>query len=186
MKESTSILESLGYKFDRKEGVLERVEKDIKLELPEKIDGQYIRRLGDSLFCEMDFEEVILPSTINEIGSKTFAYNQITSVELPISLKVIHREAFRWNELEEIRIPYGVLYIGANAFSNNKSLIRVSIPDTVLEIGSDVFDDTGVDLVIVCPKGSKAEEYALANGHTIEYSASMPELRSSNIFGKKE
>ena len=73
--------------------------------------------------------------------------------------------------LKTVKIPSGYTEIAAYAFQNQKELYRVEIPASVKKIGKKAF--SGCDttkLTIVAPYGSKAEQYAKANG--IHYSNS--------------
>lgn len=78
-------------------------------------------------------------------------------------VRVIGERAFENKSLAAVVLPEGLTTIEWFAFYGCASLVDVSIPDTVREIGHAVFDGCpGVSLV--CQKGSYAEEYAKSYG----------------------
>lgn len=104
--------------------------------------------------------------------SKDFSFGSITiplsehelipyGMVLPASVETIEAEAFMNCGFESVKIPEGVLSVGSRAFANCESLKQVEIPDSVLEIGIDVFE--GSNPVIICRPGSYAENYAIDN-----------------------
>ena len=66
-------------------------------------------------------------------------------------------------KLSRITIPDSVHDIGEGAFSNCALLDEVEIPDSVKDLGWGLFD--GCDKVVVyCREGSAAENYCRRNG----------------------
>lgn len=54
-----------------------------------------------------------------------------------------------WGEIKEIAIPQGVSSIGSRTFRYCKNLIRVTIPDSVKEIGAEAFEECGFSEVVL-------------------------------------
>jgi hypothetical protein len=89
------------------------------------------------------------------------------------AMTVSEKESCPWieysAEVVEVFIKSGVKSIGRYAFSDHESLERVTIPDSVTDIGFGAF--SGCDKVTVyCSKGSVAETCARAEGIPYEYS----------------
>ena len=70
--------------------------------------------------------------------------------------------------LEKVVVPNSVLSIGDVAFGSCINLRDITIPETVNDMGVDVFVDTAQDLVIHCKKDSYAHVYAAENGYKSE------------------
>lgn len=81
---------------------------------------------------------------------------------LPDTITVIEEGAFSdCYLLETVVVPYGVTEIGDGAFSGCSLLKSIAIPETVRFIGENAFSSCG-RVVIECPMGSYAHEYAKA------------------------
>lgn len=92
------------------------------------------------------------------------------------------------DSLTTVKIPSGYRSIesGDNgqsgAFQNQTGLYRIEIPESVTQIGENVFDGCDYNkLTIVTPKGSAAEKYAKSHG--IHYTTSKA---LKVVFGKKK
>jgi len=86
-----------------------------------------------------------------------------TPSELPAALTDIEAEAFAGSAFTYVIVGEGTRSIGDRAFENCRDLLRIVIPDSVTEFGTDVFN--GCDqLSISCNPGSAAYDYALTNG----------------------
>ena len=106
--------------------------------------------------------------TVNVSGVTANALVTVTKIEglmtLPASLTVIGREAFTGIKAKYVVVPATVTEIGANAFDNCPGGMSVEITSSSIDIDEDAFGDTSV--VVVCPDGSPAMEFAVANGYT--------------------
>lgn len=92
------------------------------------------------------------------------------ALTLPESLQIIEDEAFTGIAAEQIKINESVEKIGNGAFSGCKSLLFVSIPDSVTEIADDAFENDPL-LTIVCSFGSTAYHFAEAHDIPCYYEA---------------
>ncbi|MCQ2612783.1 MAG: leucine-rich repeat protein [Treponemataceae bacterium] len=89
----------------------------------------------------------------------------LKQVTFPSSLKKINSSAFYKSGLEEVVIPEGVEEILSSAFGGITNLKKVALSSSLTSIANNAFPKTAK---IVCPAGSYAESWALANGFTIE------------------
>ena len=100
-------------------------------------------------------ERIIIPteyngSPVTEIGENAFAYSRhtsgITYVSIPDTVTKIGLNAF-YNRSELITIDIGgssnLMSIGRNAFSGNRALKSIYIPQGVSEIGDSAFNNCG-------------------------------------------
>ena len=85
--------------------------------------------------------------------------------ELEVSEEYIPREMEKYigNDGKAI-IPNSYNVIHRKAFYLCKKLKSIVIPNSVMFIGDDAFDDCSKDLIITTSKGSYAEKYANENG----------------------
>ena len=100
-------------------------------------------------FCDINDSVMNIPS---EIDGKT-----VTSIGSNI---LMHGDTAK--NVLEIVIPETVTAIADNAFSLCQTLEKVTIPDSVTEIGKDVFTDYG-NVRIYCSTDSAAHKYAQDN-----------------------
>ncbi len=136
-----------------------------KVDIPEKIDGKSVTRIGANAFesCS-NITSITIPDSVTSIGDYAF-YNctSLTSITVPDSVTEIGSDAFSgctsltsitipdsvteigdWafgdcTSLKSITIPDGVTSIGDYAFSGCTSLTNITIPDSVTEIGDWAF-----------------------------------------------
>jgi hypothetical protein len=86
--------------------------------IPPRIAGMTITKIGDSAFSGKELIRVTIPNTITVIGENAFASNRFTSITLPIGLTSIGHEAFMYctNLTGSLMIPASVMEIGFGAF----------------------------------------------------------------------
>lgn len=116
-----------------------------------------------------DSSELVFHYLVRDGGAVITGYEgNHPFVTIPATLdgypvRVIGERAFENKSLAAVVLPEGLATIEWFAFYGCASLVDVSIPDSVREIGHAVFDGCpGVSLV--CRKGSYAEEYAKSYG----------------------
>ncbi len=131
--------------------------------IPESLDGLPVRSIGYGTFYEnADLTEVTIPNSVTDIDGRAF-YNctNLSEIEIPDSVQTIDVEAFHntpwlhsltdefvivgdgillgYNGTEtDVVIPDTVKYI-VGAFEGNYDIIRVTVPDTVTNIGEWTF-----------------------------------------------
>ena len=102
---------------------------------------------GENSGAVSDNSTFVLPdgAIVNQdtIGYKAFYCDSaISNIQIPGSVKKIDSFAFARSGLTEIDIPYGVTEIENAAFYHCDNLEKVTIPNSVSEIGEDAFSYT--------------------------------------------
>lgn len=135
-------------------------------------------------------KKIVLPDDLTTIKTDAFYGTGLEQVDIPPSCTEIERGAFSGcNKLSQILLHEGLAKIGESAFENCKSLFAITIPNSVTEIGKQVFDITGWyqpydrrrngwstrnkndNRVISCYAGSYGLEYARKEGYQIKNAA---------------
>lgn len=130
--------------------------------VPEKIDGKQVLRLGNSVFenCKW-LTTVTLPNGLTSIGNKTFRSTTLTHIIFPNSIEEIGEEAFAYSAVTEMVFPpsikvlpksvcanckklktviiMGAVEIGEYAFSFCDAITRLVLPETVVNIKNAAF-----------------------------------------------
>ena len=103
-----------------------------------------------------NLKRVIFADTVISIEERAF-YNcsDLKFVILSINLECIGREAFRKCNLFSVFIPPSCREIGGSAFSQNKNLVILNVPQNI-ELGPGIVKFTG--LVNICPFSSTYHE----------------------------
>ncbi len=88
------------------------------VEIPDKIDGMPVTKIGPTAFYGCIFTEVAVPEGVTSIGSGAFWHcKSLKKVTLPSTLTTIEGNAFNdCTVLDTIQFPKSLSYIGANAF----------------------------------------------------------------------
>lgn len=139
--------------------------------IPNEINGQPVISIGEKVFMNTTVSEVILPKSIKAIlgkafsgckilkhidlpetleylGDWCFAESSIAEISFPNSLKTIPSCCcYRCSELERINFGNQVEQIKYGAFENCPKLRNISLPDTLLDVGAEVFRGTAVTKV---------------------------------------
>ena len=113
-----------------------------------------------------NLNEIQIGNGISYIGPDTFlGCKNLETAVFGEGLRIIDGGAFQGCGFKEFSVPEGVYLINGEAFSECKDLRKIIIPETVTQIGEDVFKDCE-NVVVYTVKGSKAEEYAIEHGIT--------------------
>ncbi len=120
--------------------------------------------------------EVVPLVLFKPLMGESIAYAMINfegkSFEMPADLTIIEENAFRDNRsVVLVTIPEGVSEIGSGAFAGCSGLWVVQIPASVTKIGDNAFDSGNRHLTLAVEKGSAADQYAKANGIKCSYNA---------------
>ena len=136
-----------------------------KVDIPEKIDGKSVTRIGDSAFerCS-NIESIAIPESVTSIGRRAFGdCTSLTNITIPNSVIEIGWHAFYdCASLKSITIPNSVISIGGCAFNNCTSLTSVTIPDSVTSIDYSAFVGCTSLTAINVATGNKS--YVSVNG----------------------
>ena len=141
--------------------------------VPKEIDGQPVISIGENVFKNASFSELILPSSLKAILASAFSgCTNLKHIDLPEGLEYLGEYCFSRTGLETIHIPDYVRVIptscfrdceslntivlgsmtkkiGLSAFRGCVKLNNVSLPETVEEISAECFEDTAIKTLIV-------------------------------------
>ena len=156
------------------EGVVENgvyvIEKCITSEenlvVPDKINGAPVGKIIGNAFMDVPSKTIKLPDTVTAIGHAAFMHcKNLEKIDLGNSLKWIGQSAFQGcPKLLNVTFPDGLTTIEGAIFIADTSIGEVYIPATATNIVSIGFTDDCPNLVVVTPKGSRAEEVAKEAG----------------------
>ena len=136
-----------------------------KVDIPEKIDGKSVTRIGHDAFkYSPHLISITIPNSVTSIGSYAFYFcTGLRSVTIPDSVTEICDYTFEYcTSLKSITIPDSVTSIYSYAFSNCSSLTSITIPNSVKEIGSRAFRSCTSLTAINVTTGNK--NYLSVNG----------------------
>ena len=91
-----------------------------------------------------------------------YAEEDTGTLTIPSGITEIKEDTFLSIASTTVKIPDKCTKIGPNAFRNSK-LKRIYIPASVTEIDETAFSGCG-RMMIICPGGSTASEYAMQHG----------------------
>ena len=114
------------------------------------------------------------PQGLMILDSVLYKYTGTDSaVYIPESVKCIADYAFSGSDVSSVILPDRLYYIGNYALSDCENLKYISIPDTVISIGTKAIGysaNVPVDgFVIYCRENSVAGEWAVNNGFSVEF-----------------
>lgn len=115
---------------------------------------------------------------VTEVGENAFMGTRVTSIVMPDSLRTIRASAFaNSGNLNILIIGSGVVELGERAFENCDFLYEVTIPASVLRIGSNAFH--------WCPRINKAV-FEIKEGWKIGKEILSPEVMSDPALAAKK
>ena len=148
-------------------GSLEKIEVAADNQYYSSEDGALFNKAKDTLLVFPLHNKMVayeIPKSVTCIRRHAFFSENLKSVTIPKTVKNIGEHVF-WNSaVESVVISQGVKMIGDFAFANSSSLKNVSIPQSVVTIGTGAF--FGCDSLerVVIPQGVKTiGEAAFAN-----------------------
>lgn len=93
---------------------------------------------------------VILSENLKTIGESAFSDCNISRIKLPKTLKSIRKGTFfRCENLMSVEFSEGIQNIGESAFEYCSNLTNITFPNTLTDIGSHAFWDSGLISVII-------------------------------------
>lgn len=94
---------------------------------------------------DVELKSANLPDSLVQIGASAFAGSGLIRLEVPESVRSIGSRAFsRCDDLRDVGLSRGLESVGDEAFAHCRSLVYLSIPATVREMGVRVTFDTRV------------------------------------------
>ena len=153
-------------------------------ELERVILPEGLERLGDGAFADCPgLEEVSVPASVTRVGENPFAgcesLKKLALADGGAYLEMINGVLFgdggrrliccpRTLPMERCVVPEGTGHIDPRAFSGCNRLVRITLPDSVTDIGADAFEGRA-NLTLIVGRGSFAERYARENGLKYNY-----------------
>ena len=128
------------------------------VDIPKKIDGMSVTKIGVSAFEECaNLKSIKIPNSVTDIEQNAFSgCSNLTNVTIPDSVKTIGWFAFsHCTSLVSITIPKTVTSIGWSAFCCCTSLTDITIPDSVTNIDDGVFSGCTSLTNIIIPDSVK-------------------------------
>ena len=119
-----------------------------------------ISLIGTYAFAYNYISEIYLPENIKEIGMGAFAGNRLSNIDLPSSLTRIGGGAFNQNQITKVnsksshgfickRNQDGLIDSTVIVSYGGTAKIMNFLPDNILEIGDQAFDQAGLDSIIL-------------------------------------
>ena len=131
------------------------------LQIPSQYDGYPVTYILDGVFYGCNMKELRM-ETIENIYEEAFENCRSLSIVDLGAVEIIGERAFRGcSSIKSITIPDTILRIGTEAFFQCTSLESVYFEGAPEYIGDDVFEQ---NVIIYGPAGSLVEEYAKSNG----------------------
>lgn len=112
-----------------------------------------------------NLKTVVIPKGVESLGQLAFFMcEKLEKVTMGSGIAAIELNTFYGcSSLKSIELPDGVTKIDSHAFMGCTGLAQISIPSSVTNMEEEIFNkDT--EATIICEEGSKAYEYACANG----------------------
>ncbi len=142
--------------------------KSKNITIPSKLDGKKVTAIGESLgYLEVETVKIPAGITLIEGGSFTGApkLKAFTADEGNKSYITVNGIIYSKDKKEIVKypmakegtafsVPAGAEVIGALAFYGCKSLVKITLPDSVKEIGASAFSLSGIKTIAV-PDGVK-------------------------------
>ena len=101
-----------------------------------------VRRIGDFAFAGADITDITLPDTVVEIGDGAFYETDVSELPETNNINTIPDYAFTGTNISSVDLPDTVTEIGYAAFLGCAELSEISIPDTILRVKGQAFDNT--------------------------------------------
>ena len=101
-----------------------------------------VQRIGDFTFAGSDITDITLPDTVVEIGNGAFCETDISEIPIINNINTISDYAFEGTNISSVDLPDTVTEIGYAAFLGCAELSEISIPDTILRVKGQAFDNT--------------------------------------------
>ncbi|MCQ2560337.1 MAG: leucine-rich repeat domain-containing protein, partial [Clostridia bacterium] len=131
--------------------------KEVKIENGITYIGNY------AFYYYTNLTKVSLPESLDTIGQSVFQNCSFTEVILPTNLTSIKDNAFEYcNSLKEITLPESLNSIGAYAFDVCSSLTKVTVLNKAMTFGNSSIPQAAV---IYGYTDSTAQAYAASNGN---------------------
>lgn len=96
-----------------------------------------------------ELDTVHIPESVIKIGSNAFAETNLKDIEIPDNVVYIGNWGFgACNNIENIKIGKRVETIGYSAFQNAEKLTDIILPESIKELGRDIFMSSNLTEII--------------------------------------
>ena len=149
-------------------------------QVPEKLDLEWIERIGNFVFCDMEIiKQIVFPEGLQYIGAWAFAWvDKTDSVALPDSVTELGESAFYGCLINDLKLSRNLRAIPDKCFRYNWLVERLEIPSSVQEIGPEAFYNSCPDKLLI-PEGVERIGYSsFPNVKEIHLPASLKEIAS--------
>ena len=159
-------------------------------EIPQKVDGYNIVKLGDYSFCNTLLSSINIPEGVKEVGQRAFAINvNLSRVSFSNGVESIGWRCFENDSLlSEIILPESLTKFGKEAFYGCSSLVEIKLPSQLTILADSVFEScrslksVNIDKIKVIGSGSFAHCESLSS---ISIPEGVEEIPSRAFFGCK-
>jgi hypothetical protein len=159
-------------------------------EIPQKVDGYNIVKLGDYSFCNTLLSSINIPEGVKEVGQRAFAINDnLSRVSFSNGVESIGWRCFENDSLlSEIILPESLTKFGKEAFYGCSSLVEIKLPSKLTILADSVFEScrslksVNIDKIKVIGSGSFAHCESLSS---ISIPEGVEEIPSRAFFGCK-
>jgi len=125
-------------------------------------------------------KNIVIPSTlyglkVTGIDDGAFAYKELTSVVIPDTITTIGTRyfqnipgTFQGNKLIKVTLGSGITIIPYGAFRDNQTLTKIEIPDSVVGISGDSFQNCGLTNIVFSKNLQYIDREAFRNNRITE------------------
>ena len=159
--------EDYGIWFDKETGTVTGVEEGLtELELPYKLGGKKVEKIGEKAFFECKtLQSVTFSESVKEIEALAFAgCTELSEIVFAEGLEQIGSEAFaQCSKLTEITLPSSVTKVKEYAFSYCEGLSEITVSERNKEYSSvdGVLFNKNLTTLVQYPCGKKEREYSV-------------------------
>ena len=142
------------------------------LEVPEKINGAYVRRIDPGVFADQTaLAAVELPDSVSVVGDGAFrGCTALRAIRLPQRMQALGASAFAGcTALQSVTIPAGLETLEAGTFFGCKALNLVTFSEGLTAIGMECFKQCGLLTRLVFPESLREiRPYAFESCRSLE------------------
>lgn len=131
--------------------ILKYIGSSKTVKIPEKINGTYVTKIGESAFESSNITSVSIPSKVTEVEYRAFSYcNDLTNVTFASNntLKTIGHWAFIGCSFTKIQLPDSVQTMGEHSFQLTK-LASFTFPKSIQKVGTASLTGTDITKVVL-------------------------------------
>ena len=104
-------------------------------------EGAEPTEIAGNAFSKCKITTFNIPASVTKIGTGAFQYSNIQKITIPEAVTTIEGSAFSGSSIQEIVIPETVTTIGDRCFSNCKDLVKITLPDNMIQLPFYIFGE---------------------------------------------